>query len=876
MKPSPSPFAGFLARQLARPARHFFLSEGAAPERVRFLSVPVELSEGARSSWVTVTRTGTFTDPRYGTFDITPYMLAQMVANFKAGVQGQDVFIDVDHKPSNGAAAKVLQLAVEGNKLRALVEWTDFGIEAVRKRGFAYLSAEFHEAWSDNEGGPVRGCVLLGAGLTTRPVIKHLDPVRLSEGETTNPATKLAVHPTLIKSLELESAMNYLEQLKSKLLSQGLTLEQIAPILAAAQKQLADAGTDEAKCLSVVDSFAAAGETLVAHLRTLSATGQSAGPITLTVGGGLDATGVANEVQRLLSAQAAAAAADATTVANKVKLLSDTIQADKVLSEDEKTALIGQLSPLVTKEAPDAQITSMATVMLSQAHKTSAAVQLAGLGYRLPEGTVHISVDSSNQIKSLQEQMDRRLGITTLSERERFARTGGTLLAVNKAFAEKALAQFDAQHGHRLAQEHKMLSGGVGSIGDTAVPASVERTVLREQLYQVVGLNFCDVGTYEFANVVTIPYSYRDTSAAGTAQLRTYELQGIKRAGVIQTTEEARPIPQKLAFQLSNEMRYLLGASPIDFEPVAENVRNITRIVSEDTDRTIQNEILRATDEAMVTPLNDTLTGQVNGTNRIFVTSQFPIVRPRRIFDMKGNQVGSTLNPLTITLNGTQRAEYTGGTLSAGLYWVMDYNLGEFRFVNEAGVLQTPTSGWTLTVVGSSTLNAAKFNLDVGNAPDTLADVYDRGLTLIGSRKVTIENDRYYTANMMLMSGAVDNAFGQAKTFQANSSRPGYGLAPDGSVAIIKNIPAFNTKAPGLDMADSRIIIGESRNTRFRMLRAFSMNAIEQARDTNGLFIGAGESYGEQFIACHTPTMRRNACTSLVLYSLAGRVPRAS
>ncbi|MBY0233362.1 MAG: phage protease, partial [Burkholderiaceae bacterium] len=202
------------------------------------------MAEGDTSSWVTVTRTGSFTDPRYGKFDITPAMLAQMVSNFEARVLGQDVFIDVAHKPSDGAAGKVLKLAVEGNKLRALVEWTAFGIEAVRQRGFAYLSAEYHEQWRDNEKGNPHGCVLLAAGLTTRPVIKNLDTVTLSEGSGDDEA-KLAIHPQLIKALE-SGTMNYLEQLKSKLLSQGLTLEQIAPILAEAAKQLSAANSDEA------------------------------------------------------------------------------------------------------------------------------------------------------------------------------------------------------------------------------------------------------------------------------------------------------------------------------------------------------------------------------------------------------------------------------------------------------------------------------------------------------------------------------------------------------------------------------------------------------------------------------------------------------
>ncbi|WP_457394184.1 hypothetical protein [Roseateles sp. P5_E1] len=88
------------------------------------MSLAVGLAEGATPSWVTVTRTGSFTDPRYGRFEITLAMLEQMGSNFDGRVFGQDVFIDVAHKPSDGAAGKVMRLAVEGTRRGA--ELKDF------------------------------------------------------------------------------------------------------------------------------------------------------------------------------------------------------------------------------------------------------------------------------------------------------------------------------------------------------------------------------------------------------------------------------------------------------------------------------------------------------------------------------------------------------------------------------------------------------------------------------------------------------------------------------------------------------------------------------------------------------------------------------
>ena len=131
--------------------RHLLLSEGAAPGVVRFYSSAIELAEGARQSWVTITRTGDFTDPRYGKFSITLAQLTQMVSNFDARALGQDVFLDVAHKPNDGAAGRFVKLAVVGSKLRGLVEWTDFGLSAVKDRGFAQtVSQSLQQDFADS------------------------------------------------------------------------------------------------------------------------------------------------------------------------------------------------------------------------------------------------------------------------------------------------------------------------------------------------------------------------------------------------------------------------------------------------------------------------------------------------------------------------------------------------------------------------------------------------------------------------------------------------------------------------------------------------------------------------------------------------------
>lgn len=866
----------WIGKQAALAVGYFCLAEGDTPGVVRFLSQSVQLADGATQTWVTLTRTGNFSDPRYGEFAITLDMLGQMVDNFNKRVLGQDVFIDVSHKPSDGAAGKVLKLSVESGRLRALVEWTPFGVDAIKQRGFTYLSAEYHEAWKDNEKQQPHGCVLLGAGLTVRPVIKHLEPVQLSDDYDHARVVRTAISPSLLKELSELNMDKFLKLLAIALGTIGFADASAKPFTDLLAMQLAalDPAKDEAKCLAAVDAVKASAEAAMAQAKAAGAD-----PKHVTIQLAAPQVDVAAAVAKALADQAAAQAAGATAMAGKLKLLSDTIaEGDKTLTPEGVKKFADDYAPMVTAATTDDQVKHLAGLAVKQAQELGAARKLAGLGYKPASGSVHITVDSMNGVRSLQQTIDQRLGLTD-GDAQRFDRTGGKLLAANKDVAEKALAEFDAVNGERLLAEHRALAAGTGSVSDVAIPAIVERTVLRESLYNLVSMGLMDTGTASFAAVFQVPYSYRDLTAAGVSGLRRYEGQGIRRAGVVQTTEEARPIPQKLAFLLSSEMQLLMSASAIDYAPIAENVRNIIRIVGEDTEALNFNEIVNAGDEFAVTAINDTLTAQVNGTNAVFVTTKFPVVRPRKVFDLKGGQVGSTVNPLVVTLNAVARSEYVlpadGSALAVGIYYVMDYNLGELRFVNESGASVVPTNGWALTVTGSASTNASKFDTDAVNG-ESIGDRYDRLLTAIGNRKVVVGNDRFYSPDLVLLSAAVDNALTQASSFKANGARLGDSLSADGSVGVTKGLPTFNPKAPGLQLADTRIVVGQRRQSRFRMMKPFAMTPMEQARNASGLFTDQQESFGTQWVISHTPTQLKGACSSIILYSSSGRVARAA
>lgn len=837
--------------------RRIVLEAGPAGQVRRFISGGVSLAEGRESSWVTVTRTGGFSDPRYGKFDITRELLEQMVRNFDAGVYGQKVFIDVAHKPQDGAAGEVLKLAVEGDRLRALVKWTEFGREAVQKRGFAYLSAEYHENWKDNEKGEPHGCVLLGAGLVTRPCIKRLDPVVLGEGDGDAP---VALHPTLQAELIQEIAdmkEKYLKRLREylaglKTLSEGV-IEQMVKALGAAL----DPVTDEALAVRLCEGFEGQGKALAEQI------GGQAAHVTLSVAGGLDAAAVKAEVVRVLAEQDAAAKTLAAGVEAKRKLFGDTLaEAGKALSEDTRRELTASLAGLIGADTPDAAVKALAESQAAIAVKMEAGRQLSAMGFAVA-GRPFISVDSSNEVKALQESVDKRLRLSG----------SAPMGAPNKELADKVLADFDRANGAQLHAEHKMLAGGDGLVSDVAVPAIFERTVIREALYGLVGLQFVNSGTYPFSSSALIPYSYRDTTAASRGSTRVYEGQGVPRAGVKQTSDTAYPIPQKLAFEVSDELRYLTGNGQLDFDTVAENVRNAVRIIGEDTEKLIFDEVLNASDEYATVAVTNEATATANGTNKVFVLDQFPVVRPRKVFDLQGNQVGSTLNPVVIKLNSVTIAEWAPG-VSAGTYYTLDFNLGELRFVNEAGTVIAPTNTHAIVCSYSYTTNVFKFDTDLGSL--TVKQKWDDFLYRFGLRKALIEDTRFYRADLGLMRSTVMTAVEQAETFGANFARPGTDLTVDGNLGRVKGVPSFKAFAPGLAMADQRVLIGERGLTRYRMMKPWSMGALQDQKDANGRFTGKKEAYGDQFVVLHTPTPLKAGMTSVVLYSGTGRVDRAA
>lgn len=860
----------------------------AVAEQVhRYISQPpVLLAESDKL--VTITRTGTFHDPRYGEFEITPQMLSAMVSNFNNGVLGQDVFLDVDHDPGQGAAAKVTELTVDNGRLRARVDWTAFGESAVRDRGFSYLSAEYHENWRDNETGQTHGPVLMGAALTNRPVIKRLDPIQLSEKSTGGNPT--GMHPDLFKKLSKEvneTMEKLLKEFRAQL--EGLKLSEtvIKGILDAYEAGLKLAGEDEAAQKSLTAQY----ETMGKQLAEATTAGNTVNitlpepPKPATKDSEIKAL-TADDITKLLDEREQSRVAEQKRLADQQvanrKLFADTINASDKIDDDIKKQLCESLE-MITAEMSDAVVKVIANQQIKLGEQQVAAQKLSNMGFnRAGNAQVpHITVDESNKIKELQETIDRRLGYLDTPDSRRFAATGGQLQPENKKLADAVLKIFDAQHARNLYLSHdrlkKLAAGDTIHTDSAAADVEVwERTVIREALYQLIALQFVDSGALPFATSYPIPYSYRDTTAAGINDTRKYEGQAVSNAQMVSTHEIAYPFPQKLATLISDEMRYLTASNLIDWDAAAENTRNAVRIIGEDTERLIFNEILQANDEylASVAAVQN-LELQADDTLQVFVLDNFPVVRPRVIYDLKGSQVGSTVNPIVVTYDSVARSEYDGtGTQAAGIYYVLDYNLGEIYLVNEAGVVQTPANGTVYTIGYSHTSNVYKFDSDLGSS--SAEDHYDTFLYRFGLRKNVIEDDRYHMANFFLGSGTLMTTIEQAKSFKANFTRPGTSLNSDGNLGMLKMVPGFRTTAPGLHMGDMRMLIGERFQTRYRLTKPWSMGELENKTDSNGNFIGKKQAYGDQFSVLHTPTQLKRAMTSILHYSASARVARVA
>lgn len=852
---------------MKQPSRHIRL-DASQTGTVRFLSGLSEtLGEGKAASWVTITRTGKFTDPRYGEFEISRVMLAAMVANFDKRVFGQDVFIDVAHKPNDGAAAKVTQLKIEGDRLRALCEWTPFGLEAIQQRGYRYLSIEYHEHYKDNEHGTDFGPVMMGAALVVRPAIKRLDPIQLSEATDQGPA--VLIHPELQTKLLQELHIMHkqlLAKLKSKLLAKKLAAAVVDSLMAAAESAVAMI-TDEAAATTMLNSFDDAGTQLAEQIG-----GQA---ITLSIDtGGAGAGLTQDQVIALMQTENARAVTAATELAAKrttnVKLLSETIGAVTTFDDSTKRSLAEAVEALITPDMTSDQVVALAQVQIKQGNDLAVARQLSALGYHAPLGSVRIPglVIVSDEPKKLSGIYRDHLKLT-----ESFATRKLRLPEKDTAFISKVLSEFDRLHAPQISNEVKMLSGGQVGMADTNLPVGFRREVIREALSDLRVLELVQALTDFSATVITqIPYEVRDVSQIVNDGI-VYEGQPIPRAGVGQFMDTAYILPMKLAMLISNEAIHFTQAAAINWDAMARNVESNARIMRELICRRIMNELQRAADSfGAVAVAAESFTSQLNGATSQVKTVNFPVVRQFQQRDLQGNTIGNVVNPITVTLNSAPCLPYDGtnGQAAGTYYRVNSYNLGYIQFVNQAGAAVTPANTGTNTIAYSRATNVSKVDLDIG-AGMTFEQQMNKPLQAIGRRKAMMLTERFVEPDYLLMSPTMNDNLTNAEQFAVSRKRDGNDTTSTGDLEMVKGLPAYSTNAPGVDMGEERILIGQRGVLGYVVSKPFVTGQPFEAVDTQGRPIGKKQAYGEEYSAIKVPTPIANRMTSVLAYSFSGR-----
>ena len=871
-------------------SRLFQLSERSqgGSRVVRMLSsvLPEMPDTVGKQTWVTLTKTGTFTDPRYGTFAITLDMLHNMVQQFNAKAVGTDIFLDVSHEPDKGAAATIIKLSVEGKRLRALVEWTKYGLEAVKSRGFKYLSAEYHENWVGNEVGVndyPHGAVLLGAGLTVRPVIKGNDPITLSSDSD---GTKiLFVHPDLAHILltEVKNTMNILEKLLASIGVSALSEAAKTEFKNLAQAQLKDV-TDEAQAKALAAAIEASMTAAVKALaekpavsapqtQPVATTAAPPAPTpTATEPRTLSETQVADIVSKQLAQVKQAEEKRTSDLQAKQKLLSDTIAAAQGLDDELKKELSSNSVGLITADTSDEQVKNLAQMQINQGNQIMAARQLANMGYpsTAPQGSPHIVVVNDDAKTLSQIYMDN-LGKTD-SARVLHLDPKATL----PPFCQRILVEFDRQNAPRLAHERKTLAGGVGTMdtSNATLPMGFVREVLRQSLSDLRILELVQNLTDFGAQATTqIPFELRDTSQIVNMAM-VAEGKPIPFAGVTQSMELAYINQMKLAMSITNEVIHFTRASMINWDAMGRNIESNARVLRELIALRIANEIQRAADSyASASINNESFSAQLTGAKSVIKTTYFPIVAPYQPRDLQGNAQGSPENLITVTLNSNVIQPYDGSNKqAAGTYYkVNSYNVGLIQFVNQLGAAVTPSNTGTNTISYSRATNVALWDADAP-AGVKYEDHLNGLLRLIGSRKAMMKSTRFTTPDYALMSSVLNDEVSNASQFVTSLKRDGTDTTVGGDLGVVKAIPVFVTDVPGAALGDDRIILGQRGVTAYTVAKPYAVGELIELTDpATGAPIGKKVAYGEEYNAIYTPKFVRDRATSIVKYSSSAR-----
>ncbi len=188
---------GVIAKQMEDGKSFYYLTD--------ISNIELQVQDNKKSSWIEIFRVGKWNHPKHGIIEGTKKLFNDFINNWKSNVLGREIALDKTHNPEEGATGWVKDMKIEGDRLKAFIEWTPWGVELIEQKGFKYFSPEYRDSFTNKETGQIHNNVLFGGALTNRPFLTDLAPVILSED--------ISLHQTAIaKSMPMDqSPLDYLD-----------------------------------------------------------------------------------------------------------------------------------------------------------------------------------------------------------------------------------------------------------------------------------------------------------------------------------------------------------------------------------------------------------------------------------------------------------------------------------------------------------------------------------------------------------------------------------------------------------------------------------------------------------------------------------------
>ena len=139
--------------------------------------VAVKDDEGTRFIY-NLLPVGRFFDKRYGEIYVSDAMLQKMEANF-GKYPAYEVPVKIGHEDGALSPGKVIAISAKPEGLEITMMVDAKTAEAINKKQYRYMSAEFDEKYVDKETNEPVGAVLLGAALVNQPANPYMAPLVL-------------------------------------------------------------------------------------------------------------------------------------------------------------------------------------------------------------------------------------------------------------------------------------------------------------------------------------------------------------------------------------------------------------------------------------------------------------------------------------------------------------------------------------------------------------------------------------------------------------------------------------------------------------------------------------------------------------------------